>query len=86
MDKAVMSALKMHLDLLIEMGSIVESLVNSKAYNSCITELLHEKAGWETEERNADKTLSAAYTHLLDGLLDYKEYGIIRTKVDEDKK
>ncbi|MCL2399584.1 MAG: recombinase family protein [Defluviitaleaceae bacterium] len=85
LDEAVMGALKMHMNLLIEMDALVEELTKSEAYNSSVTEILKEKAKWELAERTANKTLSAAYTHLLDKLLDYKEYEIIRTRVDIDK-
>jgi hypothetical protein len=47
--------------------------------------LTRERVKWEKTINSADKTLSAAYTHHLDDLLDIREFEVIRAKVERDK-
>ncbi|MDR1329419.1 MAG: hypothetical protein LBK23_07450, partial [Oscillospiraceae bacterium] len=47
--------------------------------------LTSESAKLEKALAGSDKTISAAYTHHLDGLLDFREYELVRDKARRDK-
>jgi DNA invertase Pin-like site-specific DNA recombinase/transposase-like protein len=86
LDYIVMDYLQKQMDLLVGFDRIIEQLAKSESQSQKRQKLLHERAKWEKTVNGADKTLSAAYAHHLDGLLDLREFEIVRAKVERDKR
>lgn len=85
LDDTVMETLRKQIDALIEFDSLIGQLVLSETHNHNRHELSRERAKWEKVMNSADKTLSAAYSHHLDDLLDLREFELVREKVERDK-
>jgi hypothetical protein len=86
LDAAVLEHLRHHIDMMINFEQFTEGLVQSETHSQRRTELTRDRAKWEKAVTDADKTLSSAYTHHLDGLLDYRELEVIRAKIERDKR
>ena len=86
LDSVVMETLKKQMDVLVDSDRLIEKLVKSEPYMQRQSMLLREKSTWEESIVSTDKTLSNAYIHHLDGLLDFREFELVRAKVEQDKK
>jgi hypothetical protein len=85
-DAAVMTSLQKQLDLLIDVDQLTERLAKTETIGYRKSDFLQDRAKYEKKTIEADKTLSAAYAHHLNGLLDAREFELVRTKVEHDKK
>jgi len=85
LDLAVMESLQKQMDLLIDSERLIKQLVKSEAHNQGRKALLKNQSKCRKSVAGADKTLSAAYTHHLEGLLDLREFEMIRKKAEKDR-
>lgn len=85
LDDTVMETLRKQIESLIEFDRLIGQLAMSEAQNRNRQELSRERAKWEKVMNSADKTLSAAYSHHLDDLLDLREFELVREKIERDK-
>jgi phage-related tail protein len=74
------------MDLLIDFDRLAGNLSKSEVHSQRRSELKRDKSKWGKAIADTDKTLSTAYSHHLDGLLDLKEFELVRDKVERDKR
>jgi hypothetical protein len=86
LDEIIMAVLLKQLDVLLNFNALIEDLVSSEQYAMQRINLTNEKSRLEKVITSADKTLSTAYAHHLDGILGVREFELVRTKVESDKK
>jgi DNA invertase Pin-like site-specific DNA recombinase len=80
LDAAVGETLRKQMDLLDGYDEFIKLAAQSDALKQKRAELIRERAKLEKEAASADNTIAAAYTHHLDGLLDFREYELVRDK------
>jgi DNA invertase Pin-like site-specific DNA recombinase len=85
LDAIVTETLRKQMDLLIEYDGLIGLAARSDTLKQKRAALTREKAKLEKIAAGTDKTISAAYTHHLDGLLDFREYALVRDKAARDK-
>jgi hypothetical protein len=85
LDTLVAESLQKQITALTDADRLLNGLEKSGALTRKKTELAREKAKWDIAQSDADRTLSAAYIHHLDGLLDFREFELIRKKAALDK-
>jgi len=84
---AVLSAMiRKHIALFVDVERLLDTCAKADPFAAKRAELSREKSRLEKSAGEADRTLSAAYTHHLDGLLDFKEFELVRAKVDFEKR
>jgi hypothetical protein len=71
--------------MLADYDGLVKEAARSDALTQKRAALLCDKAKLEKDIAGADRTIEAAYTHHLDGLLDCREYELVREKARRDK-
>ena len=86
LDEAVAATLQTHMDSLLDFDKLIAELTVAGQHNSYTARLNQEKQKWEKVIYSADKILSSAYAHHLDGILEIKEFKLVRLKVENDKK
>ncbi|MDR1320989.1 MAG: recombinase family protein [Gracilibacteraceae bacterium] len=85
LDAVVTKTLRAQMDLIIEYDSLVTLAANSDAIKQKRAELSRDRARQEKTSAAADATIKAAYTHHLGGLLDFREYELVREKARRAK-
>jgi len=85
LDKVIMSSLQKQMDAVIDVAELATSLLKPDASNKKQMEFLRDRANCTKAIAASDKTLSTAYAHHLGGILDLREFEIIRTQVESDK-
>ena len=85
LDSIVMETLQQHMDTLVQFDELEEILSNSDPLKQKRASLTKERARLERVIGKSEHNLSAAYTHHLEGLLDLREYEIVRIKIENDK-
>jgi hypothetical protein len=85
LDAALSATLRKQMETLVNFERIAEELAASDTLRSKTDELRREKSRLEKAGSEADRMLTTAYTHHLEGLLDFKEYELVRAKVEQDK-
>ncbi|MDR2357920.1 MAG: recombinase family protein [Oscillospiraceae bacterium] len=85
LDAIVTETLRKQIDLLVEYDGLIDRALRSDTLKQKRVVLTHEKAKLEKIAAGTDITISAAYTHHLDGLLDFREYELVRDKAERDK-
>ena len=85
LDNAVLDALRKQIELMIDSEQFIENLTQSEMHSQRRAQLAHGRLKWEKAAADADKQLSASYTHHLDGLLDMREFELIRAKIERNK-
>ena len=85
LDALIMAALRVYMDTLVQFERLPEILSKSDPLIQKRAKIAKDKAQLEKTVNDYEKTLSAAYTHHLEGLLDLREYQIIREKIENDK-
>jgi hypothetical protein len=81
-----METLRSHMDTLVQFDNLAEILSKSDPLREKRASLVKERARHEKTVSHAEKNLSAAYTHHLDGLLDLREYGLVRERIESEKR
>jgi len=85
LDALVMATLRAYMDTLVQFDNLREILSNSDPLIQKRTQLAKDKANLIKTVSGFEKTLSTAYTHHLEGLLDFREYQLVREKIENDK-
>ena len=85
LDALIMETLRKHMDALVRFDNLVEILEKSDPLKRKRAALKSERARLEKDAGNAGRSLTAAYTHHLEGLLDLREYELVRAKIERDK-
>ena len=85
LDAAVMTGLRKQMDMLVDIDRLARQMANSEMQSKRRTELQREIIKLNKTVADADGTLSSAYAHHLDGLLDLREFGLVRTKMEHNR-
>ena len=85
LDAVVMETLRKHLDALVQYDDLAEMLSKSDPLKQKRAMLTKERTKFEKNASESERNLSAAYTHHLGGLLDLREYELVRAKIENDK-
>lgn len=85
LDAIVMETMKKHMDALVQFDNLAEILSQSDPLKQKQAALKKESAKFEKTVNEAERNLSAAYTHHLEGVLDLREYELVRAKIERDK-
>jgi DNA invertase Pin-like site-specific DNA recombinase len=85
LDALVSATLRKQIAALADAERLLAELGKSGVPAQKHAELARERSKWDKAHTDADRTLSAAYTHHLDGLLDFREFDLIRQKASRDK-
>jgi DNA invertase Pin-like site-specific DNA recombinase len=85
LDAVVMETLRKHIDALVHFDGLAEMLSKSDPLKQKRALLTKERAKLEKTVGESERNLSAAYTHHLEGLLDLREYELVRVKIENDK-
>jgi hypothetical protein len=85
LDAAVMGTFRAQADAMLDADKLVESLSKSDALGQKRARLAREKNRLEKAVNEVDRRFSAAYTHFLDGLLDAREFEIVRSGIEREK-
>ena len=85
LDAVVMETLHKHMDALVRFDDLAEMLSKSDPLKQKRASLTKERAKLEKTANESERNLSAAYTHHLEGLLDLREYELVRVKIENDK-
>jgi len=80
LDGLVAATLRVQTDLLVEYDQLMEDVARSGILRQKRSALICEISALEKEAASADRTIEAAYKHHLDGLLDFREYELVREK------
>jgi DNA invertase Pin-like site-specific DNA recombinase len=86
LDAAVLGTLRNQIKILLDFERLSGKLAASDTHGQRRAALKRDLARWEKIFNNADRKLSAAYTHYLDGILGSREFTLIRTEIEADKK
>jgi DNA invertase Pin-like site-specific DNA recombinase len=85
LDAIVAETLRKHMDKLVQFEDLAEILAQSDPLKQKLTALRKEQARLEKTVRDSERNLSAAYKHHLEGLLDLREYELVREKIENGK-
>ena len=85
LDGIVMETLSQHMDTLVQFDELEEILKTSDPLKEKRASLAKERARLEKSIGKSEQNLSAAYTHHLGGLLNLKEYELVRLKIETEK-
>jgi DNA invertase Pin-like site-specific DNA recombinase len=85
LDELVSDTLRTQMNLLLQYDKLAPSVMHSDALKQKRAALTREKARLDKALAGTDNTISAAYTHFLDGILDGREYELVREKAYRDK-
>ena len=80
-----METLRKQIDALIKFDDLAEVLAKSDPLKQKRAQLAKDCAKLEKDMRDSERNLSAAYTHHLEGLLDLREYELVRAKLEREK-
>lgn len=84
LDKIVISSLRQQMDAVLDTAELVNAL-SKPDFNQRQAGLLQDKANYSKTIADSDKMLSSSYVHHLSGILDLREFEIIRAQVESDK-
>jgi DNA invertase Pin-like site-specific DNA recombinase len=85
LDALVMEILRKQMDALIQYDHLTDMLSKHDPFKEKRMMLAKDAKKHEKVVRDSEGALSTAYTHHLGGLLDLREYNLIRTKIEGDK-
>jgi EAL domain-containing protein (putative c-di-GMP-specific phosphodiesterase class I) len=85
LDSIIMATIKLHMDALVQFDDLAETLSNFDPLKDKRNELSKLARAFEKKLNDHENTLATAYTHHLGGLLDMREYELVRTKVESEK-
>jgi len=85
LDAVVMETLRKHMDTLVTFDDLAALLSKSDPLKQKKVALSKERSKLEKTVNESERNLSAAYTHHLEGLLDLREYELVRMKIESDK-
>ncbi|MDR3278603.1 MAG: recombinase family protein [Oscillospiraceae bacterium] len=85
LDAAVGETLRKQMDLLDGFDELIKLAAQSDKLKQKRAELIRERAKLEKDLSGAVDTVAAAYTHHLDGRLDFREYELVRDKAADAK-
>jgi chromosome segregation ATPase len=85
LDTIIAETLRKQMDLLDGYDELIKLAAQSDALKQKRAELTRERSKLEKDIAGADDTIAAAYTHHLDGLLDFREYELVRDKAANAK-
>lgn len=86
LDALVTETLRFYMDELVQFDNLGEILKKSGPLRQKSAQLRREKVRLEKTVGDFERNLSAAYTHHLEGLLDLREYELVRAKIERDKR
>lgn len=84
-DSLVMAAIKKHMDALVRFDDLAETLANHDPLKQKRLDAAKKAKKLEKALDGYENTLATAYTHHLGGLLDLREYELVRVKIEDDK-
>jgi len=85
LDSIIMATIKLHMDALVQFDDLAETLANFDPLKDKRNELSKMAKAFEKKLNDHENTLATAYTHHLGGLLDMREYELVRAKVEGEK-
>jgi hypothetical protein len=85
LDALVMATLRVYMDMLVQFDNLPEILSNADPLIQKRARIAKDRVSLGKIINGYEKTLSTAYTHHLEGLLDFREYQLVREKVENDK-
>lgn len=85
LDAIIMGTLRKHMDTLVQFDNLAEILTLSDPLKQKRISLKKEQTKLEKSVADYERNLSAAYTHYLAGVLDLREYELVKAKVERDK-
>ena len=85
LDAAIMSTIKTHMDALVRFDDLAETLAAHDPMKHKRLEAAKRAKKLERTLNDYENTLAAAYTHHLSGLLDMREYELVRARIEREK-
>ena len=85
LDAIVMTTIQQYMDALIKFDDLDETLSKNDPLKERRTQIAKKVKKLEKAVNDYENTLSTAYTHHLAGLLDLREYGLVRAKTEGEK-
>jgi hypothetical protein len=85
LDAALAETLRVQTELLDDCDGLVEEALRSDVLNRKRAALARDRTKIEKEIADAERTTEAAYIHCLDGLLDFREYELVRERARRKK-
>jgi DNA invertase Pin-like site-specific DNA recombinase/predicted RNA-binding Zn-ribbon protein involved in translation (DUF1610 family) len=85
LDSFIMTTFRKYMDMLVQFDGLNETLANSDTLRNKRMSIEKEKNRLEKAVADYDKNLATAYKHHLDGILDMREYGLVRSKAEREK-
>jgi DNA invertase Pin-like site-specific DNA recombinase len=85
LDGLVMETLRAHMDTLVQFDELEKILAESDPLKEKRASITKERSRAEKTINNSERSISAAYTHHLEGLLDLREYELVRAKMENEK-
>jgi DNA invertase Pin-like site-specific DNA recombinase len=85
LDAIIMETLRKHMDALVHFDNLAEILAQSDPLKQKRALLKKESARLEKSVSDAERNISSAYAHHMSGLLDLREYGLVRAKVEREQ-
>jgi hypothetical protein len=85
LDTIIMLAIKAHMDALVRFDDLAETLSNHDPLKDKRLEMAKIAKKLEKTLSGYENTLATAYTHHLGGLLDLREYELVRAKIENEK-
>lgn len=85
LDELVIATIRKYMDALVRFDDLNEMLSVHDPLKEKRTQLMRDRGKQEKTINGYEQTLSAAYTHHLGGLLDLREYELVRKQVENEK-
>jgi len=85
LDAVVMKTIQHYMDALIQFDDLAETLSRNDPLKERRALIAKDAKKLEKTVNDYENTLSTAYTHHLSGLLDFREYELIRAKMEREK-
>ena len=85
LEPVVFDTLQKQIDTCIEIDALIDDVVKSEIITSKCRKRRDELTKHQRDCKKADDMLASAYTHHLAGLIDSKEFGLVRAKFERDK-
>jgi len=85
LDAVIMTTIKTHMDALVQFDDLAQTLATHDPLKHKRLEVAKKVKRLEKTLNDYENTLATAYTHHLGGLLDMREYELVRAKVEGEK-
>jgi len=85
LDSIIMATIKTHMDALVQFDDLAQTLAAHDPLKNKRMEVAQKVRKLEKTLNDHESTLATAYTHHLGGLLDMREYELVRAKIEGEK-